>query len=68
MCPEGDEGEEAERRRGGAHDRKLGPLALRFDAEMSAGFLEGDLALPARDEPLKEIDGIGVEIGTEKGL
>ena len=68
VCPEGDDGEEAERRRGGAKDCEIGPLALGFDAEMGAGFLEGDLELPARDEPLEDIDGSGVEIGTEEGL
>ena len=66
--PEGDEREQAEQRRGGAHNRKVGPLALGFDAEMGAGFLEGDLELPARDEPLEDIDGSGVEIGAEEGL
>jgi hypothetical protein len=34
--PEGDEGEETEQRRGGAHDRKIGPLTLGFDAKMRA--------------------------------
>ena len=46
----------------------VGPLALGFDAEMRAGFLEGDLELPARDEPLENIGGSGVEIGAEEGL
>jgi hypothetical protein len=43
-------------------------LALSFDAEMGAGILEGDLKLPAGDAPLEDIDGSGVEIGTEEGL
>ena len=47
---------------------EVGPLALSFDAEMGAGVLEGDLQLPAGDKPLKDIDGSGVEIGTEEGL
>jgi hypothetical protein len=66
--PEGDEREQAEQRRGGAQNGEVGPLTLSFDAEMGAGVLEGDLKLPAGDEPLKDIDSSGVEIGTEEGL
>ena len=68
MRPEGDEREQAKQRRGGAQNGEVGPLALSFDAEMGAAFLEGDLQLPARDEPLEDIDGSGVEIGAEEGL
>ena len=68
MRPEGDEREQAKQRRGGAQNGEVGPLALSFDAEMGAGVLEGDLKLPAGDEPLEDIDGSGVEIGTEEGL
>ena len=68
MRPEGDEREYAKQRRGGAQNGEVGPLALSFDAEMSAGVLEGDLKLPAGDKPLEDIDGSGVEIGTEEGL
>ena len=68
MRPEGDQREQAKQRRGGAQNGEVGPLALSFDAEMGAGILEGDLKLPAGDEPLKDIDSSGVEIGTEKGL
>ena len=68
MRPEGDERAQAEQRRGGTQDREVGPLSLGFDAEMGAGVLEGDLKLPAGDEPLEDIDGSGVAIGTEEGL
>ena len=68
MCPEGDERVETKQRRGGAQNCAVGPLALSFDAEMCASVLEGDLKLPAGDEPLEEIDGSGVEIGREEGL
>ena len=68
MRPEGDEREQAKQRRGGAQNGEVGPLALSFDAEMGACVLEGDLKLPAGDEPLEDIDGSGVEIGTEEGL
>ena len=67
MRPEGDERDAAEERRGGAQDGEVGPLALSFDAEMGAGFLEGELWLPARAEPLEDIDGSGSEIGGEEG-
>ena len=45
MRPESDDGEQGEQGRGGAKDRHVGPLALGFDAEMSAGFFERDLDL-----------------------
>ena len=35
---------------------------------MSTGILEGDLKLPAGDEPLEDIDRSGREIGAEEGL
>jgi hypothetical protein len=43
-------------------------LALGFDAEMSAGFLEGDFDLPTADEPGKDVARTGVKIGCQKGL
>src|ERR1700679_3442991 len=57
MRPESNQREEATQRRGGAHNREVEPLPLGFDAEMGTGFLKGDVQLPPRDEPLKEIDG-----------
>ena len=68
MRPEGDQREQAKQRRGGAQYGEVGQLALSFDAEMGAGVLKGDLKLPAGDEPLEDIDGSGIEIGTEEGL
>ena len=68
VSPEGDKGEQRQQGRRGAGDGFVGPLALSFDAEMGAGVLEGDLKLPAGDEPLKDINSSGVEIGTEEGL
>ena len=66
--PESNQREQAKQRRGGAHDREVGPLPLGFDAEMGTSFLKGDFQLPARDEPLEDIDGGSVEIGAEEGL
>ncbi len=66
--PESNQREQAKQRRGGAHDREVGPLPLGFDAQMGTSFLKGDFHLPARDEPLEDIDGGGVEIGAEEGL
>jgi len=68
MRPEGDERTEAKQRRGGAQNGEIGPLTLSFHAEMSAGVPEGDLKLPASDEPLEDVDGSGVEIGAEERL
>jgi len=66
--PECDDGEHAEQDRRGAQDCLIGPLALGFDAEMSAGFLEGDFDLPTADEPGKDVARTGVKIGCQKGL
>ena len=66
--PEGDQRGQAKQCRSGAHDREVGPLALGFDAKMGAAFLERDLELPARDEPLEDIDRSGIEIAAEEGL
>ena len=68
MRPESDDGEQAEQDRCGAQDRLIRPLALGFDAEMGAGFLEGDFDLPAADEPGEDIARTGVKIGCQKGL
>ena len=68
MRPKSDNGEQTEQDRGCAKDRLVGPLALGFDAEMGAGFLEGDLDLPATNEPSEDIAWAGVEIGCQKGL
>ena len=40
MHPEGDDGEQAEQSWRSAEDGLIGPLALSFDPEMSAGFFE----------------------------
>jgi hypothetical protein len=66
--PERDNGEQAEQNRGGAEDRLVGPLALGFDAEMSAHFLKGDFELPTTDEPGEYVARMSVEIGCQKCL
>ena len=69
VCPESNQREQAEQRRGGAHDHQIGPLTLGFDAEMRADFLEGNFDLPTRGRTtVEDIDGGGVEIGAEEGL
>ena len=68
MRPESNQREQAEQRRGCAHNRQIGPLTLSFDTEMGTDLLKGHLQLPTRDEPLEDIDGDGDEIGAEEGL
>jgi hypothetical protein len=63
-----DEGEESERGGRGAQDGEIGPPNLGLDAEVGAGFLEGDIDLPTADEPSEDVDWRGVEIDREKGL
>src|SRR6266704_4316156 len=63
VCPERDDGEQSEQNRSGAKDRLVGPLALGFDAEMSAHFLEGDFDLPTTDEPSEDVARMRDESG-----
>ena len=62
--PESDDGEQAEQGRRGAKDRLVGPLTLGLDAERGADFRDGDLDLPATDEPGEDVTGTRVDIGT----
>ena len=57
---EGDGGEQREQARGGASDGEVRPLPLGFDAEVGTGLLEGDLQLPALDEPTQDLFGRAV--------
>src|SRR5580658_3179811 len=68
MRPESNQREQAEQRRGGAHNRQIGPLTLSFDAEMGTDLLKCDLQLPTRDEPLEDVDGSRIEAGAEEDL
>ena len=57
MRPKRYDGKQAEQGRSGSKDCLIGPLALCFDADVSAGFLECDLDLPATVEPGEDVDG-----------
>src|SRR4051812_49879791 len=35
---------------------------------MAAGFLDGGLDAPTADEPAQDVDGVGVQVGTQEGL
>ena len=48
---QGDDGEQGQKARRSTGDRAVGPLTLRFDAEVGSDFLEGGLDAPATDEP-----------------
>src|SRR4029078_10327381 len=68
MCPERDEGEQAQQGGGGAGDGLIGPLALGLDAEVSAYLGEGNLGAPATNEPAQDVERIGREVGAQKRL
>jgi hypothetical protein len=65
---QGHQREQAEQRRGGAGDRQVRPLPLRLHAEVLPCFLEGDLQLPALDEPRQDLLGRRLRVGAEQGL
>ena len=69
LCGEqGHEGEQPEQAGRGARDGPVRPLALGLDAEMVADLAEGDLHLPALDEPAQDLQRVLVGIGAEQGL
>jgi hypothetical protein len=51
-----------------ACDRQIGPLALRFDAEMGPDVLERRFHAPARDEPAENFGRSGFEVGCQERL
>ena len=61
--PQRNEREEPEQDRGGARNSLIRPLALRFDAKVTAHFGEGDLERPAPDEPRQDVCRVGMAIG-----
>jgi len=64
---ERDEAEEAQEAGRGAGDGAIGPLALRFEAEVGAHLLERHLNVPAADVPSHDLRGGHVLGGTEEG-
>ena len=66
--PEGCQGIHAQQDGCGAQDCPVGPLPLGLNTEVGAAVLEGDLDLPAPDEPPEDVDGIGGDVGAEECL
>ena len=67
-CPQADEAVQSQQHRRCPFDRVIGPLALGFDAEMGADFLEGGLDLPAAHEDADDFGRVHVRVGAEEGL
>ena len=65
---QGDDGEQGQQARRGAGDRAVGPLTLRFDAEVSSHLLERGLDTPAADKPGDDLLGRAVEVGAQQSL
>lgn len=65
---QGDKGEQPKQAGRGAADGQIRPLAQGFDAEVSAGFLEGDLRRPALDEPADDPFGRAAWVSAQQGL
>ncbi len=65
---ERDEREERQAQRRGARDGQVVPLALAFDAQVSAGFLEGGFHRPAAHEGVDDGGGFQSRVGGEQGL
>jgi hypothetical protein len=58
--------EQARQQRCGALNGFGRPLTLGFDAEMAAGFFEGDFQLPAHDKPLDDLLGSSGLVSTQQ--
>jgi hypothetical protein len=52
----------------GAGDGLVRPLALGFQPEVRAGLFKGHLHRPAHHDPLQDLHGHGLQVGTEKRL
>src|SRR6516162_7264040 len=61
--PQCDQREQAKKSGRGARDGGVRPLPLGLDAKMTTDFGEGDLDGPTADEPAKDVDWVGIEIG-----
>lgn len=55
--------EQAEKGGGRPRDGGIRPLPLALHTKMTADFGEGDLDGPAADEPPKDVERVGIEIG-----
>ena len=58
--------EQAEQGGRDAHNRPVGPLALRLHAEMRSSFVESDFHLPTPGKPAHDWLGGNAEIGTQQ--
>ena len=65
---QGHDREQREQAGRGAGDRPVRPLPLGLDAEMVAHLAEGDLHLPALDEPADDLQRVAGGIGAQQGL
>jgi len=65
---EGNQRGQPQQRRGGAADRRRGPLALRLDTAVAARLLERDRQLPALHEPPEDPRGRGGLVGAAQRL
>ena len=68
LGPKGDQGEQPEQGWRGPSYSRIGPLALGFDAEVSANFGEGHFRRPAANEPAKDVERVGIEVGAQERL
>ncbi len=65
---QGDHREQTEQGWCDAQDGEIRPLALGLHTQVSPGFVESDLDLPAPRKPLDDLLGRNGEIGTQQGL
>src|ERR1700760_5060646 len=66
--PQRHQREQAEKCGGRPRDRRIRPLPLGLNTKMTADFGKGDLDGPAADEPAKDVERVGVEIGAQESL
>src|SRR5690554_583734 len=64
---QGDQGEEAQQRRGGAGNSQVRPLPLGFQTQMSTRFLEGHFQAPATDKEAQNLLRAQGQVGADKG-
>src|SRR4051812_28131324 len=60
--------EQSEQTWSGASHGMVRPLPLRLHTQMGASLLEGNLDLPAQNEPADDLDRIALRVGAQQGL
>jgi hypothetical protein len=63
---QGDQGKQAQQSGDSTRNRQVRPLALGFQAQVSACFLKSNFDIPTQNKPMQDLEGAGIQVGAEK--